>query len=45
LLMYAIVLWRLVIYYFNLAVTGAFILTDHLYQRFRLTRRQDNPAK
>ncbi|NLM21479.1 MAG: flippase-like domain-containing protein [Peptococcaceae bacterium] len=44
LIVYAIMLWRLVIYYFNLTVTGLFVLFDHLFIRFRISR-QGNPAK
>ncbi|NLO96923.1 MAG: flippase-like domain-containing protein [Peptococcaceae bacterium] len=44
LIIYAIILWRLIIYYFNLAVTGLFVLFNHLYLRF-ITNRQGNLAK
>ncbi len=33
-LLYAVVLWRLIVYYFNLAVTGLIVLIDNLRKRF-----------
>ncbi len=44
-LLYAIILWRLVIYYFNLAATGAFVFSDYVYKHLKINSQQGNPAK
>jgi len=45
LIVYAIVLWRLVIYYFSLIATGLFVLADNIFIRRRIGNEQGNPAK
>lgn len=32
-ILYAIILWRLIVYYFNLVVTGCIVLIDNLFKR------------
>jgi len=44
-ILYAIMLYRLIIYYFNLVITGIFVLADYLAKRLNSGAHHENPAK
>lgn len=41
----AIILWRLVVFYFNLIISGLIVLIDFLYKRYHARNTQSNPAR
>lgn len=41
----AILLWRLVVFYFNLIISGLIVLIDFLYKRYHARNTQSNPAR